>query len=131
MVYLSRVQPQLLSCSRNPHLSLSLCSRKLINISSIENWDIDQDIVTYSLLTSKLCSLQASNKVWTKLSLAPAPFRDQATCWHGSGIYEDCNNGLKMRNAMIKYQVGGKYLVVLSRNIVDSSIGSGMLYFIV
>ena len=43
--------------------------------------------------------------MWAKLSLAPAPFRDQASCWHGSGIYEDCNNGLKMRNAMIKYQV--------------------------
>ena len=78
---------------------------KLINISSIENWDIDQDIVTYAILTNKMCSLQKSNKVWGKLNLKAAPFRDSETCWHGSGVNEDCNNGLQMRNAMIKYQV--------------------------
>ena len=78
----------------------------LINITSIENWDIDQDIVTYAILTNKMCSLQRSNKVWPKLNLIPAPFHDSDTCWHGSGVNEDCNNGLKMRNAMIKFQVG-------------------------
>ena len=78
---------------------------QLINISSIENWDIDQDIVTYAILTNKMCSLQKSNKVWQKLNLEVAPFRDSETCWHGSGVNEDCNNGLPMRNAMIKYQV--------------------------
>ena len=30
---------------------------------------------------------------------------DAKTCWHGSGIYEDCNNVLWQRNAMIKYYV--------------------------
>ena len=76
-----------------------------INISSLEHWDIDQDIVTYSLLTNKLCSLQETNKVWAKLNLTPAPFNDKKTCFHGSGVNEDCNNVLWQRNAMIKYKV--------------------------
>ena len=81
--------------------------RKLIKISSTEAWDIDQDIVTYSLLTNKLCSLQENNKVWSKLHLDPAPFRDSDTCYHGNGLNEDCNNVLWQRNAMIKYKGGG------------------------
>lgn len=28
---------------------------------------------------------------------------DSKTCWHGSGIYEDCNNKLWSRNMMIRY----------------------------
>ena len=29
------------------------------------------------------------------------------SCWHGGGIYEDCNNKLGVRNAMIRHR-GGK-----------------------
>ena len=81
--------------------------RTLINITETETWDIDQDIVTYSILTNKLCSLQESNKVWSKLHLEPAPFNDHDTCYRGSGVNEDCNNVLWQRNAMIKYKGGG------------------------
>ena len=33
-------------------------------------------------------------------------FNDYKTCWHGSGIYEDCNNKLWSRNVMIRYYGG-------------------------
>ena len=33
-------------------------------------------------------------------------FDDHSTCWHGSGIYEDCNNKLWSRNLMIRYYGG-------------------------
>ncbi len=28
---------------------------------------------------------------------------DSKTCWHGSGIFEDCNNKLWSRNLLIRY----------------------------
>ena len=31
-------------------------------------------------------------------------FDDGKTCWHGSGIYEDCNNVLWTRNLYIRYK---------------------------
>ena len=31
------------------------------------------------------------------------PVNDTETCWHGSGVYEDCNNKLWTRNLMIRY----------------------------
>ena len=31
-------------------------------------------------------------------------FDDGKTCWHGSGIYEDCNNVLWSRNLFIRYK---------------------------
>ena len=30
-------------------------------------------------------------------------FDDSATCWHGNGPYEDCNNKLWTRNALIRH----------------------------
>ena len=33
-------------------------------------------------------------------------FDDSKTCWHGSGIYEDCNNVLWSRNMFIRYSGG-------------------------
>ena len=33
-------------------------------------------------------------------------FDDSKTCWHGSGIYEDCNNKLNWRNAFIRHHAG-------------------------
>lgn len=82
--------------------------RNLLNISEeAELGDTDQDIVSYSIIANKKCSLQKSNTVWAKLNLPPRPFQDSKTCWHGSGIYEDCNNVLWQRNALIKYYGGG------------------------
>ena len=34
----------------------------------------------------------------------PRCIDDTETCWHGSGIYEDCNNLLWSRNMMIRYK---------------------------
>ena len=34
----------------------------------------------------------------------PRFFDDTQTCWHGSGVYEDCNNVLWSRNLMIRYK---------------------------
>ena len=39
-------------------------------------------------------------------SLLPRVFNDMSTCWHGSGIYEDCNSKLWSRNIMIRYYGG-------------------------
>ena len=33
-------------------------------------------------------------------------FDDSKICWHGSGIYEDCNNVLWSRNLLIRYKGG-------------------------
>ena len=79
--------------------------RDLMNLSTDYTWDVDQHIVSYAIISNKLCGLQKSNKLWAELKLEPEPFPDMKTCWHGSGIFEDCNNQLWSRNAMIKYQV--------------------------
>ena len=79
--------------------------RDLMDLSTDYTWDVDQHIVSYAIISSKLCGLQKSNKLWSELKLEPEPFPDMKTCWHGSGIFEDCNNQLWSRNAMIKYQV--------------------------
>ena len=33
-------------------------------------------------------------------------FDDSSTCWHGGGIYEDCNNKLWTRNAILRHRGG-------------------------
>ena len=33
-------------------------------------------------------------------------FDDRKTCWHGSGIYEDCNNMSWERNMKLRYKGG-------------------------
>ena len=33
-------------------------------------------------------------------------FDDSSTCWHGGGIYEDCNNKLWTRNMIIRHRGG-------------------------
>jgi len=81
--------------------------RSLMDLSTDYTWDVDQHIVSHAILAGKYCSLQKSNKLWGQLKLPPKPFRDSKTCWHGSGIFEDCNNALWTRNAMIRYQGGG------------------------
>ena len=50
--------------------------KSLLNMSQeAEFWDTDQDIVTYSLVANKVCSLQKSNALWQKLNLPPKPFQ--------------------------------------------------------
>ena len=50
--------------------------KNLLNISQeAEFWDTDQDIVSYSIIAHRKCSLQKSNKVWAKLNLPPRPFQ--------------------------------------------------------
>ena len=79
--------------------------RDLMDLSTDYTWDVDQHIVSYAIISNKLCSLQKTNKLWDELKLEAKPFHDLKTCWHGSGIFEDCNNQLWSRNAMIRYQV--------------------------
>ena len=53
----------------------------LLNISQeAEQWDTDQDIVSYSIIANKKCSLQKRNNVWAKLNLPPRPFQGSQTC---------------------------------------------------
>ena len=33
-------------------------------------------------------------------------FDDTSTCWHGGGIYEDCNNRLWTRNLILRHRGG-------------------------
>ena len=55
--------------------------KNLLNISQeAEQWDTDQDIVTYSIIANKKCSLQKSNNVWAKLNLPPRPFQGSQAC---------------------------------------------------
>lgn len=75
-----------------------------MNFSDTYTWDIDQHIVSNGILNSNLCSLPGDNKLWTELHIKPNVFDDRMTCWHGSGIYEDCNNVLWSRNIMIRYK---------------------------
>ena len=42
-----------------------------MNFSEDYTWDVDQHIVSYSILTSGLCSLNKDNKLWTELNLEP------------------------------------------------------------
>jgi len=69
-------------------------------------WDIDQHILSHAILKSGICSLPKDNKLWKELNLEPNEFDDSKTCWHGSGIYEDCNNVLWSRNMFIRYSGG-------------------------
>ena len=55
--------------------------KNLLNISQeAELWDTDQDIVSYSIIAHKKCSLQKSNTVWAKLNLPPRPFQGKHNC---------------------------------------------------
>ena len=75
-----------------------------MGFSDDNTWDIDQHVLSYAILNSGLCSLPTGNKLWKELNLKPNLFNDHETCWHGSGIYEDCNNVLWSRNLMIRYK---------------------------
>jgi len=78
----------------------------LMDFKDDYTWDVDQHIVSRSILESGVCNLSPSNPLWKEVKLKPNDKRDR-NCWHGSGIYEDCNNKLWTRNAMIRYQGGG------------------------
>ncbi|XP_023344696.1 uncharacterized protein LOC111713936 isoform X2 [Eurytemora carolleeae] len=78
----------------------------LLNFKDDYTWDVDQHIVSRSILESGFCSVPSSNSLWSEVNLEPKPERDD-NCWHGSGIWEDCNNKLWTRNAMIRFQGKG------------------------
>jgi len=82
-------------------------AKKLVKFSSNTSWDIDQDIFTHEILNSGLCSLPEDHILWDKLHIdhsIPRGFNDSKTCWHGGGVYEDCNNNMSMgRNLKIRY----------------------------
>jgi len=75
-----------------------------MSFSESYTWDIDQHILSHAILSSGLCSLPGDNKLWKELNIEPRVFDDGKTCWHGSGIYEDCNNVLWTRNLYIRYK---------------------------
>ena len=57
-------------------------------------WFTDQLIITWALLSSKVCSVPASSNLWPGLGLQFDPaLEDSGTCYHGFG-YEDCNRNL-------------------------------------
>jgi len=75
-----------------------------MSFSESYTWDIDQHILSHAILSSGICSLPGDNKLWKELNIEPREFDDGKTCWHGSGIYEDCNNVLWTRNLYIRYK---------------------------
>ena len=63
----------------------------LYNSTSEEDWYSDQLIITWALLSSKVCSVPASSNLWQMPGLRFDPaLEDSETCFHGVG-YEDCN----------------------------------------
>jgi len=81
--------------------------KPLLNFGPDYTWEVDQKISSRAIMKSGLCSLSPDNKLWYEINLEPRPlFNDTATCWHGSGIYEDCNNKLQWRNAFIRHHAG-------------------------
>merc|ERR1712223_1507771 len=75
-----------------------------MNFNDSCTWEQDQHIVSYGILNSGYCTLPITNKLWKELGIKPKCIDDTETCWHGSGIYEDCNNLLWSRNMMIRYK---------------------------
>ena len=63
----------------------------MLNRSNWEKiWYTDQLIITWALLSSKVCSVPASSNLWTGLGLKFDPALDDSkTCFHGFG-YENC-----------------------------------------
>ena len=57
----------------------------------INNWGWDQTIVTYSLLSQQVCSLNLDKKLWVTYQLPPLQFDDSHSCWHGALMYSNCN----------------------------------------
>ena len=45
---------------------------------------LPQNIVSYSLLTKRICSLPNDHEVWTRYRLIPQAFDDSSSCWHGN-----------------------------------------------
>ena len=75
-----------------------------IKYSLFSFWSLLTDFFLPTSLNTNLTSILIF-QLWAELRLPAEPFPDKETCWHGSGIYEDCNNKLWQRNAMIRYQV--------------------------
>lgn len=81
--------------------------KPLLNFGPDYTWEVDQKISSRAIMKSGLCSLPPENKLWKEINIEPRPeFDDSKTCWHGSGIYEDCNNKLNWRNAFIRHHAG-------------------------
>ena len=58
-----------------------------------KTWYTDQLIITWALLSSKVCSVPASSNLWEMPGLQFDPALDDSkTCFHGFG-YENCNRG--------------------------------------
>lgn len=45
--------------------------REALDFKEDYTWDIDQHIVSYSILRSGLCSLPADNSLWSEVKLTP------------------------------------------------------------
>ena len=51
---------------------------------NLENWFVDQVIVTWGLLSSKVCTVPASSKLWQMPGLKFDPALDDSkSCFHG------------------------------------------------
>ena len=56
-----------------------------------KNWFTDQLVITWALLSRKICSVPASSNLWSGLGLKFDPLLDDSkTCFHGFG-YHNCN----------------------------------------
>ena len=76
---------------------IGLCCREagrvLYNATPEEDWYTDQVIITWALLSSKVCSVPASSNLWKMPGLQFDPALDDTErCFHGVG-YQDCNRG--------------------------------------
>ena len=65
-------------------------------LPATSSWDTDQAVLSHALLAPPRppCSLGPDNTLWPRLGLSPRPFNDSASCWHGGGQYENCNQVL-------------------------------------
>merc|ERR1712062_702539 len=59
----------------------------------LENWFTDQLIITWGLLSSKVCTVPASSKLWDLPGLQFDPALDDSkTCFHGFVV--NCDQGM-------------------------------------
>lgn len=79
-------------------------------------WTNDQFITSHAILASRMCTLPEDHRLWKELNVKAELFDDSATCWHGSGVYEDCNNKLWLRNMMIRSVLSFLQLCNILRN---------------
>ena len=63
---------------------LSVLPEQITEMSEKTAWNMDQNILTYLILKSGLCSVPKEHPLWSLLGLEAKPFDDSNKCYHGN-----------------------------------------------